>query len=93
MAGSGRVPGKEAASGCLCLFRMWRREESGPGTGLWSDTDTEGGVTTGSYEQIKFHSWRFSEEQVKTFCSGSSWQMEVSVEQMDSKMGMHDWTT
>lgn len=41
MAGSGRVPGKEAGSGCLCLFRMWRREDSGPGTGLWSATERE----------------------------------------------------
>ncbi len=41
MAGSGRVPGKEAGSGCLCLFRMWRREDSGPVTGLWSATARE----------------------------------------------------
>lgn len=27
------MPGKEAGSGCLCLFRMWRREDSDPGTG------------------------------------------------------------
>lgn len=40
MAGSGRVPGREAGSGCLCLFRMWRREDSDPGTGLWSATKT-----------------------------------------------------
>lgn len=45
MAGSGRVPGKEAGSGCLCLFRMWRREDSGPGTGLWSAAKRERGTS------------------------------------------------
>lgn len=46
MAGSGRVPGKEAGSGCLCLFCMWRREDSEPGTGLWGvgEKRREGGV-------------------------------------------------
>lgn len=35
------MPGKEAGSGCLCLFRMWRREDRGPGTGLGSAGETE----------------------------------------------------
>lgn len=45
MAGSGSVPGSEAAIGCLCLWHMWRREEEeggGPGAGL------EGGGGGGS---------------------------------------------
>lgn len=33
MLGSGSVPGMEAGSGCLCLFRRCRSDESEPGTG------------------------------------------------------------
>lgn len=53
MAGSGRVPGREAGSGCLCLFRMWRREDSDPGTGLWSATKTGRGREREREEQVK----------------------------------------
>ena len=49
MAGSGRVPGKEAGSGCLCLFCMWRREDNDPGTGLQGEDRREGGVMPQSY--------------------------------------------
>lgn len=81
MAGSGRVPGKEAGSGCLCLFLMWRREDSGPGTGLWSATKRErerGGSharepSTATVSLIRVQ----REVQVATFIAGSSWQTEV----------------
>lgn len=60
MAGSGRVPGKEAGSGCLCLFLMWRREDSGPGTGLWSATKRERERVRGESCQRAIHSYSFT---------------------------------
>lgn len=52
------MPGKEAGSGCLCLFLMWRREDSGPGTGLWSATKRE--RERGESCQRAIHSYSFT---------------------------------
>ena len=44
MAGSGRVPGIEAARGCLCLFLRCSKEDSDPGTGLRSGEERKATV-------------------------------------------------